>query len=84
MKKTDKVVFKRYEMGQPLLLPPSVDELIPEKHLVRVIHELIEKMDLSTIHNTYKGGGNGFFLLHHGNTEKIRRRGENSSPKGRG
>ena len=57
MKKTNKVVFKRYEMGQPQLLPPSVEELIPEKHLVRVINELIDKMDLTAISKSYKGGG---------------------------
>jgi transposase len=57
MKKTDKVVFKRYEMGQPQLLPPSVEELIPEKHLVRVIDQVIEDMDISVIVKEYKGGG---------------------------
>lgn len=49
--------FKRYEMNQPQLLPPSLDELIPEKHLVRVINELIEKLDLEPIESSYKGGG---------------------------
>jgi len=49
--------FKRYEMDQPQLLPPSLDELIPEKHLVRVINELIEKLDLEVIESGYKGGG---------------------------
>lgn len=44
-------------MAQPQLLPPSVDELIPEKHLVRVIHELIDRMDISAISKSYKGGG---------------------------
>jgi len=57
MKKTNKVVFKRYEMAQPQLLPPSVEELIPEKHLVRLVNELIEKMDLRVISTSYKGGG---------------------------
>ena len=57
MKKTNKVVYKRYEMAQPQLLPPSLEELIPEKHLVRVINELIDKMDLTVIHKSYRGGG---------------------------
>jgi transposase len=57
MKKTNKAVFKRYEMAQPQLLPPSLDELIPEKHLVRVINELIDRMDLTAINKSYKGGG---------------------------
>ena len=52
-----RAIFKRYDMDQPLLLPPSLDELIPEKHIVRVINELIDKLDLETIESNYKGGG---------------------------
>jgi len=29
-----KVTFKEYTMEQPQLLPPSLEELIPEDHLV--------------------------------------------------
>jgi transposase len=57
MKNNEKVIFKKYEMGQPMLLPPSVEELIPEKHLVRVINEIIDKMDIRAIIKGYKGGG---------------------------
>ena len=32
-------IFKRYDMNQPQLLPPSLDELIPEQHLVQVINQ---------------------------------------------
>lgn len=39
-----------------MLLPPSLDELIPEKHLVRVINDLIERLDLAAIESGYKGG----------------------------
>lgn len=44
-------------MDQPQLLPPSLDELIPEKHIVRVINELIDQLDLEAIESSYKGGG---------------------------
>lgn len=44
-------------MGQPMLLPPNLEELIPEKHLVRVINRVVEEMDLSEIMDGYKGGG---------------------------
>jgi transposase len=57
MKKTDKVVYKRYEMNQPQLIPPSVDELIPEKHMVRVVNRVVDQMDLSMVEKEYKGGG---------------------------
>jgi len=52
-----KVIFKRYEMDQPQLLPPSLEELIPEEHLVRVINGLIDRMKLEAIESAYKGGG---------------------------
>lgn len=53
--------FKRYEMYQPLLLPPSLDELIPEKHLVRTLNEVIERMDLKSLYESYEGGGASSF-----------------------
>jgi len=55
--KKNNVTFKEYQMGQPMLLPPNLEELIPEKHLVRVINRVVEEMDLSEIISGYKGGG---------------------------
>jgi len=50
-------VFKPYVMNQVALLPPSYEELIPENHLVRVVNEAIEKIDLSALLAQYEGGG---------------------------
>jgi transposase len=50
-------VFKAYVMHQDQLLPPSYDEVIEAGHLVRVVNEAIEKLDLSAIQGQYKGGG---------------------------
>ena len=55
-KKSPHAVFKPYTMGQ-LQLPTDLEELIPENHLVRVVHEVIEKMDLGPLLRRYKGGG---------------------------
>jgi len=44
-------------MGQPHLLSPSYDELIEEKHLVRVVNDAIERINLSPLLAQYKGGG---------------------------
>jgi transposase len=55
-KKNTQVVFKPYTMGQ-LQLPMNLEELIPANHLVRVVHEAIEKMDLDPLLKRYKGGG---------------------------
>ena len=56
-KKTNNhVIFKPYTMGQ-LQFPSNLEDLIPEKHLVRVVHETIEQMDLTPLLRQYKGGG---------------------------
>ena len=52
-----KPVFKPYVMGQPSLLPADLEEMIPENHVVRVINEAIEQLDLSVLMERYKGGG---------------------------
>ena len=52
-----KVVFKRYEQNQPMLLPPSYEELVPRNHPVRVVNEVIDRIDISELEKTYKGGG---------------------------
>ena len=51
------VQFKRYQPEQILLLPPSLDELIDEHHLVRVVKQVVDAMDISGLVNQYKGGG---------------------------
>ena len=50
-------IFKRYEQNQPMLLPPSLEEMIPEGHLVRVVNEMIEGLDIEALERKYKGGG---------------------------
>jgi transposase len=50
-------VFKPYIMGQVRLLPPSYDELIEPGHLVRVVSDAIDQLDLSPLLAQYKGGG---------------------------
>jgi len=54
--KRGKVVFKPYSMDQ-LRLPMSLDDLIPENHLVRVVNSTIERMDTEPLLKQYKGGG---------------------------
>ena len=39
------------------LLPPSVDEWLPEDHLARFVVEVIEQMDLSEFTRQYAGRG---------------------------
>lgn len=51
------IIFKPYDPSQQLLLPPSLGELIPQEHPVRVVNEVIEKIDLDLLSEQYKGGG---------------------------
>jgi len=39
------------------LLPPSVEEWLPEEHLARFIVEVVEGLDLSALVNAYRGRG---------------------------
>lgn len=38
-----------------MLLPPSLDELIPLSHPVRVVNEVIESVNLEVLEKAYKG-----------------------------
>lgn len=40
-----------------MLLPPSLEELIPEQHPVRVVQQVIDSIDIQSIIAKYKGGG---------------------------
>lgn len=50
-------VYKAYVMHQDQLLPASYDEVIEARHLVRIVDEAIEKLDLNALQAQYKGGG---------------------------
>lgn len=56
-----KVVFKDYINNQPLLLPPSIDELIEVNHPVRTVNAVIDSIDLSHLLKAYKGGGSSSY-----------------------
>lgn len=56
-----KAVFKAYHQQQIQLLPQSLDELIPAAQLVRVVNQVVESLDLSSIINQYEGGGSSAY-----------------------
>jgi transposase len=45
--------FRPYQPGQRLLLPPSIEDWVPEGHLARFVGEVVEDLDLSKIESTY-------------------------------
>ena len=57
------VVFKDYEVKQQMLLPPSIDELIPENHIVRIVDDTINHIVVSSLFSTYPGGGASSYHL---------------------
>lgn len=60
-KAKSKQVFKPYQQHQAMLLPPSLEELIPESHLVRVVNTTIDGLNLEPLLATYVGGGTSAF-----------------------
>lgn len=55
--KKGKVVFKPYFQGQLMVLPPSLDELIEANHPVRVVNEIVDKINLEVLYKSFDGGG---------------------------
>ncbi len=49
--------FKPIQDSQLYLLPPSVEDFIPESHLARVVSEVVEAMDVSTVESKYSEMG---------------------------
>lgn len=49
--------FLPVDRGTNYLLPPSVDDWLPEDHLARFVVEVIEQLDLSPLTNAYAGRG---------------------------
>ncbi|MEK7784007.1 MAG: transposase, partial [Chloroflexota bacterium] len=45
--------FRPYQPDQMLLLPPSLQDWVPEGHLARFVSDLADTLDLSAIEETY-------------------------------
>ena len=54
-------VFKDYHRDQLMLLPPSLDELIGEKHPVRLVNSVIDRINIEVLERKYKGGGSSSY-----------------------
>ena len=52
-----KIIHKFYNQNDSLLFPPSLGELIPSTHPVRIVSSILDRFDISEIESTYKGGG---------------------------
>ena len=53
--------FRVIDRETGFLLPPSVDEWLPETHLARFVVEVIERLDLSATVGSYRGSGSASY-----------------------
>jgi len=49
--------FRPIDQDTGYLLPPSVDEWLPEQHLARFVAEVIDGLDLRVMSGSYRGSG---------------------------
>lgn len=53
-------VFRRYDPGQSFLMPPSLDDWLPQDHTARFISDVVDEMlDLSAIYESYVSASGG-------------------------
>jgi len=53
--------FRPIDRHTPYLLPPSVEDWLPERHLARFVVEIVEGLDLSTMSKAYRGSGSASY-----------------------
>jgi transposase len=53
--------FRNFDRDTAFLLPPSVNDWLPEKHLARFIVEVVDGLDLSAMSNSYRGSGSASY-----------------------
>jgi transposase len=70
--------FRPVDRQTLFLLPPSVDEWLPQRHLARFVVEVIEQLDLRALVGAYRGSGSASYhpsvllgLLVYGYTTRV-------------
>ncbi len=53
--------FRPIDRQTSFLLPPSVDDWLPQKHLARFVVELIDSLDVSAMSGVYRGSGSASY-----------------------
>ena len=53
--------FRAIDRETGFLLPPSIDEWLPEQHLARFVVEVIDGLDLSAMVQSYRGSGSASY-----------------------
>src|SRR3974390_2305912 len=53
--------FRQFDRATGFLLPPSLDEWLPEQHLARFVVEVIDGLDRSAMVKSYRGSGSASY-----------------------
>src|SRR6202023_2980208 len=53
--------FRQFDRATGFLLPPSLGEWLPERHLARFVVEVIDGLDLSAMVKSYRGSGSASY-----------------------
>ena len=53
--------FRQVDRQTGFLLPPSVDEWLPQRHLARFVVEVIDGVDLRELIGSYRGSGSASY-----------------------
>ena len=59
--KRARIKFKAYQQNQLSAIPPTLEELIPINHPVRVVNQIIDQINLDPLLKKYKGGGSSSY-----------------------
>jgi transposase len=52
-----KIAFKNYTPNQVMMLPPSLEELIEANQPVRIVNQVIDRINIDPLIKKFKGGG---------------------------
>ena len=53
--------FRNFDRDTGFLLPPSLNDWLPERHLARFVAEIIDALDVSAMSNSYRGSGSASY-----------------------
>jgi transposase len=56
--------YRPYQPEQTLLLPPALEDWLPEGHLARFVSDVVDELDLGEIEATYEGEERGYPPYH--------------------
>jgi len=49
--------FKTYNQSQSMLLPPNLQDCLPDDHICFIISDIVDELNISSIENTYSDNG---------------------------